>query len=231
MIHQFIFASPKPGMSEAAFQRYWLEVHAVNFASKITQIRKYMIDTRIDYFGDAGRTPMFGGIAEIWMGNEQQQIESVQSAEFLDGARADEPRWAAFWKTLMLDTDTHDIGKGANDTTEGIKLVTLYRRKDGVSVAAFRQYVLGAHAEHTLAIPGLRRAQFCTSRDSSYGFGEPRFDMVGLMWFDSVQALDEAAETQAWQAYVADQDHFVARQHLFSMAVEEHWIIGPEPRP
>ncbi len=37
MIHQHIFASPKPGMSEAEFQDYWLHVHAVNYASRIDQ--------------------------------------------------------------------------------------------------------------------------------------------------------------------------------------------------
>ena len=47
MIHQLIFAHPKPGMSEQEFQDYWVDVHAVQYASKIPQIRKYLIDTRI----------------------------------------------------------------------------------------------------------------------------------------------------------------------------------------
>lgn len=230
MIHQFIFASPKPGMTETEFQRYWLEVHAINYASKIKQIRKYMIDTRIDYFGDAGQEPMFGGIAEIWIENEQAQLESLQSPEFLEGARLDEPRWAAFWKTLVLDTDAHDLGDAGTRTATGVKLVTLYRRKEGVDVEAFRRHALGAYADHTLAIPGLRGARFCTTRDSWYGFGEPRFDMVGLCWFDSAEAMAEAAKTPAWQACTADQTNFVAAKHLFSMAVAEHWIIGPEVR-
>ena len=38
VIHQFIFAYPRPGMTEAEFQRYWVEGHAVNYASKIPQI-------------------------------------------------------------------------------------------------------------------------------------------------------------------------------------------------
>jgi EthD domain len=41
MIHQLIFAHPKPGMSEKDFQDYWVNVHAVNYASKIPQIKKY----------------------------------------------------------------------------------------------------------------------------------------------------------------------------------------------
>jgi len=231
MIHQFIFAGPKPGMTEAEFQHYWLRVHAVNYASKIKQIKKYMIGTRTDYFGDAGTEPMFGGIAEIWIENEQTQLESLQSPEFLDGARLDEPNWAAFWKTLVLDTDTHDLGGSADPAAEGFKLVTLYRRKEGVDVETFRRHALGPHADQTRAVPGLRRACFCTTRDSWYGFGEPRFDMVALLWFDSAEALAEAAKTPAWQACAADRASFVAEKHLFSMAVAEHWVIGPEPRP
>ena len=46
MIHQMIFAAPKPGMTEQEFCDYWLDVHAVKFASKIPQIRKYKIDWR-----------------------------------------------------------------------------------------------------------------------------------------------------------------------------------------
>ena len=55
MIHQHIFASPKPGMSEAEFQDYWLHVHAVNYASRIEQIKRYKIDTRIDWSARVGR--------------------------------------------------------------------------------------------------------------------------------------------------------------------------------
>ncbi len=43
MIHQFIFANPRPGMSVADFQDYWIQVHAVKYAAKIPQIRKYKV--------------------------------------------------------------------------------------------------------------------------------------------------------------------------------------------
>ena len=111
MIHQLIFAAPKPGMTEEEFQKYWLEVHAVKYASKIKQIRKYMIDTRVPIPGEK-TPPLFGGIAEIWIDNEKDQLESLQSEEFLQGARLDEPKWAAFWQTLVLDTDAHVLLEG-----------------------------------------------------------------------------------------------------------------------
>lgn len=62
MIHQLIFAAPKPGLSEAEFHRYWLEEHAVRYAAKIPQIRKYKIDTRLPR---PGETPVWNGVAEI----------------------------------------------------------------------------------------------------------------------------------------------------------------------
>ena len=99
MIHQLIFAHPKPGMTEAEFQRYWVEVHAVQYASKIPQIKRYLVDTRIP-FGPEPDDPLFSGVAEIWLENEEEQLASLQSKEFLEGACLDEPRWAAFWRTI-----------------------------------------------------------------------------------------------------------------------------------
>ena len=124
MIHQHIFASPKPGMTEAEFQNYWLNVHAVNYASKITQIKRYKIDTRIDWSGEVD-SPIWSGIAEIWLNNEEEQLASLQSPEFLQGARLDEPNWAAFWNTLGLDTDAHPVSAPPSDNpgADEVKLV------------------------------------------------------------------------------------------------------------
>src|SRR5262249_35101402 len=93
MIHQFIFAGPKPGLEATAFQSYWVHFHAVEFAQRIRQIQQYLVATRLPI--SVGRdVPFFQGVAEIWLGNDDDQIASLQSPEFLDGARRDEPRWA-----------------------------------------------------------------------------------------------------------------------------------------
>lgn len=232
MIHQFIFASPRPGMTEAEFQKYWLEIHAVRYASKIKQIKKYLIDTRIDFSGDRGADPMFGGIAEIWLNNDKEQLESLQSPEFLEGARLDEPKWAAFWKTLVLDTDAHVLLEGPPPVREptGVKTVILLRRKEGLTVEAFRKYALEKHAKLNLAVPGLRRLVYGTTRDGWYGFGEPRFDMVSQFWFDDLPALEKAMTSPEMAACREDDKNFVEMRYLFVMAVKEHWVIGPQPR-
>lgn len=232
MIHQLIFASPKPGMTEKEFQRYWVEVHAVKFASKIPQIKKYLIDTRVAVPGEKGE-PLFGGIAEIWLENEKEALASLQTKEFLQGARLDEPNWAAFWKTLVLDTDTHILMEGPPLVKDQswIKLVMLFKRKEGMNLANFRAYSLTKHAEIGLKIPGMRRSVQCHTRDSWYGFGEPRFDSVGMLWFDSVDALVKAQNSEEYKKAGADLENFVEAKYVFRvMAAKEHWIIGPQAR-
>lgn len=234
MIHQLIFAAPRPGMTEAEFQKYWVEVHAVKYASKIPQIKKYLIDTRVAVPGEKGE-PIFSGLAEIWLENDKESLESLQTKEFLEGARLDEPKWAAFWKTLVLeaDADAHEIVKGpalAKGQT-WIKHITIIKRKEGMKLEDFRKYSLSKHAPLVAKIPGLRRYIQCHTRDSWYGFGEPRFDSTSMMWFDSVDAFVKAQETQEFKQVIADLPNFSEKKYVFPvMAAKENWIIGPEPR-
>lgn len=232
MIHQHIWASPKPGMTEAAFQDYWLNLHAVNFAAKIPQIRKYMLDLRVDF--DAYPLPViWGGIAEIWLRNEEEQVASLQTPEFLEGARLDEPKWAAFWNTLVLDTDQHILRDDLRDnlTPDTAKVVTVIRRQPGVTVEDFRARLLDAYAGALDGTPGLRRLEICTTRDSWYGLGEPRFDAVLHGWFDSADALATGVMSDYFANTVRPSEaKTFDLKHRHSMVVKPHWIIGPAER-
>jgi hypothetical protein len=232
MIHQLIFAHPKPGMSEAAFQDYWLNVHAVNYASKIPQIRRYKVDTRIPC-GPEPVDPPFGGVAEIWLANEEEQLASLQSKEFLEGARMDEPRWAAFWRTVGLDTDAHTILHGpafAHDVQE-VKLIVLVKRREGLPLAEFRRRALDDHAERVLRLEGLRRYHQNHARDALYGFGEAQLDAAFMLWFEDAAALERIAASPAFEDLVmADLRAFCEPRYIHTMAVREHWVIGPDFR-
>lgn len=230
MIHQMIFAHPKPGMSEKDFQDYWLNVHAPRFASKIPQIRRYMIDSRIP-FGPEPEDPPFSGIAHIWLDNEETSVASLQTPQLL-AAREDEPRWAAFWRTVVLNTDAHVLLENEPPRGDGsqVKLVVLLKRKEGMSLADFRAYALGPHAEHVLKLPGLRRYYQCHQRDSMYGMGETLLDAAGILWFDDVAALANAFEVPEHLPIVADFPQFVEMKWLEMMAATERWVIGPEIR-
>lgn len=232
MIHQFIFAYPRPGMIESEFQNYWVEVHAVRYASKIPQIRKYLVDTRIALPGEDG-DPLWCGVAEIWLKNEKEQLESLQSREFLQGARLDEPNWAAFWRTIALDTTTHVLLPEPKRTRGStmVKLLVLSKRKEGLPLKSFRACCLDTHAATVMALPGLRGYSQGHVRDNFYAVGEAVLDCVEQLWFDNVDAALAARNSAQQQIVNANYRIFCEERYIHRMLVQEHWIIGPEPRP
>jgi len=235
MIHQFIFAGPKPGMTAAEFQDYWVHVHAVKYASKISQIRRYLIDTRIPFDGELGPSVLpHQGIAEIWLENDEEQLASLQSDEFLQGARLDEPNWAAFWLTIVVDTEAHEIVTGAPLNAKDpswVKLTVLMKRRPGLDLSRYRRLTLDLYAPIVAQLPGLRRYLHCHTRDGFYTFGEAGFDSVEQLWFDDVDALRAALASAHFTDRVRPALDAVADPtHVFSLTARENWVIGPQPR-
>lgn len=232
MIHQFIFAYPRPGMSEQAFQHYWIEVHAVRYAAKIPQIVRYMVDSRLALPNETGN-PLWCGVAEIWLRNEEEQLASLQSREFLQGARLDEPNWAAFWRTLVVDTEAHVVLPGPPESHDSamVKLLILSKRKEGLPLACFRAYALGTHAGKVTELPGLQRYVQGHTRDGAYAVGEAAIDCVEQLWFENLGAA--LAAQRSVQQGMVDADHrlFTEERYIHKLFVQEHWIIGPEQRP
>lgn len=229
MIHQLIFAAPKPGMTVEEFQRYWVEVHAVKYASKIPQIKKYLIDTTIP-FGD--EEPLWNGVAEIWLENGEEELASIQTPEFLQGARLDEPNWAAFWATVALDTEAHEILPGLALTADPswVKIIILAKRREGLPLAEFRERSLGELAQYGLKIPGLRRYLQCHTVDGMYAVGEAPLDIAHQFWFDGTEALEEALQTPEFAAVQENLGSIVEARYIHRLVTIEHWIIGPESR-
>ncbi|MEZ4869559.1 MAG: EthD domain-containing protein [Caldilineaceae bacterium] len=234
MIHQIILAAPKPGMTAQAFQEYWVNVHAVQYACKIPQIRRYLIDTRLPFAGDLGAPTLpHQGVAEIWLENETEQLASLQTPEFLQGARLDEPNWAAFWLTIVLDTTAHEIVTGPRLTQAStwVKLMLLLKRKPGLPLSDYRQRSLADYAPIAARLPGLRRYIHGHTRDGFYVFGEASFDSVEQYWFDDMAALESALASAYFTEQVQPALHEVADpKYMFSLAAKENWVIGPEAR-
>jgi uncharacterized protein (TIGR02118 family) len=233
MIHQLIFAAPKPGMTEREFQDYWLNVHAVEYASKIPQIRKYLIDKRIPFPGeDPGAEPLWSGVAEIWLANEQEQLASLQTDEFLNGARLDEPKWAAFWRTVVLDTEAHVLREGPEPTAEPgwVKMIMLVKRREGLPLEEFRERSLGKQAELMSEVPGLRRYIQGHTKDGYYGIGEALLDAAYQLYFDDVDTLRTAIESPEFKRAEEDLHSIVEPRYVHRLLFTEHWVIGPRAR-
>jgi uncharacterized protein (TIGR02118 family) len=231
VIHQLIFAYPKPGMSEAEFHRYWVEEHAVRYAAKIPQIRQYAVDTRVELAPDEPE-PLWSGVAEIWLADEEEQLASLQTPEFLEGARLDEPRWAAFWRTLVLDTDAHVVVPGPPRRSDrpATKLFILVKRREGLPLAEFRQYSKYAHATLMAQVPGLRRYVQGHTRDGAYGIGEAVLDCAHQLEFDDADALREAMRSYEFQRALTDLGTVTETRYTHTLAMRENWIIGPSDR-
>lgn len=226
MVHQLIFAAPKPGMTVEEFQRYWLDVHAPRYASKIPQIKKYLIDTVVP-FGPTGQ-PLWNGVAEIWLENDEDQLASLQSEEFLQGTRLDEPNWAAFWQTVVLDTDAHVVAPPSPDA--GVKLIRLVKRKEGMRLEEFRERSLGKYTELVSEIPGLDGYLQGHTRDGAYGVGEAVLDAAHQLWFADTDALSAALTSPEFRRAEDELGSLVEARYLHGLVTEEHWVIGPERR-
>jgi len=230
VIHQFIFAAPKPGLSADAFVSYWRNFHAVDFAAKIPQIRQYLVATRLKLA--TGRDlPVFEGAAEIWLKDDAEQIASMQSPEFLQGARADEPRWAAFWQTLGIDTDPVVLRDydGAQPWPEFSKLYVLLKRRPDLSIGAFRDGMAADRRSWREEAGGAVRHLIGFARAGLYGLGEPRFDAVEVLSFADAGALQGCLAGRFGAALRAGWP-LTDERYVFAFAAQEHWIIRPGER-
>ncbi len=228
MIHQHIYATPRPGMTEADFQDYWLNVHAVRFAVKIPQIARYRLALRVPCSIDTA--PIWSGCAEIWLRNDAEQLASMQTPEFLQGARVDEPNWAAFWMTAVLDCETQTVLDGPVPA-DGVKLLVLAKRNLALDVAAYRDNRRAELVAGAALIPGLLRCDLAFARDGLYTVGEARFDEVAHYWFASTAAAEAAfaSSTSPVMLPKAAGSTLDPRQ-IFPMLTKEYWLIGPDAR-
>ncbi len=201
----------------------------MDYAAKIQQIRRYLVGTRLP-LALPRQLPFFEGVAEIWLANEAEQLASLQSPEFLQGARADEPRWAAFWQTLAIDTDPHMVHEadGLQSDKDLLKLYLLLKRRPGSSRQAFRDALLQSRRP---PVPpnGSVRHQIGFTRSVLYGIGEPRFDAIESLAFageqDLLACLAGPVGTSLRQGWP-----FLDPRYVFVFAAQDHWVIRPGER-
>ncbi len=251
MIHQLIFASPKPGLSDKEFCDYWVHTHAVDYAAKIPQICRYAVDTPVrlgldetepaehtephEHHGHHHEPPRpapWTAVAEIWLRSEADQLASLQSPEFVDGARRDEPRWAAFWQTLALDTDAH-LWPGSQPLAadrDWVKVFWLGKRREGVPLTTARRYALDVHGRLLADLPGVRRVVQGHTRDAGYAVAEAPLDFAFQLWFDSADALSATLDSPEYAAVAGDRAVFLEPRYLYQLVTRENWVIGPHER-
>ena len=102
-----------------------------------------------------------------------------------------------------------------------VKLISLMKRKDGMSREEFARWAVEEHARIGERMPGIRQYRINVVRPDQ---PETEFDGAFELWFDSIEALqtalDSAVGTEAREDALA---HASKRIHL---RTEEHIIIA-----
>lgn len=107
-----------------------------------------------------------------------------------------------------------------------IKLVCLINRPESQSAESFRQWWLGHHSRVAAQLPGLLRYTISTAIPEDDG--EPRYDGVAELWFESREAMEAAFSSEEGARCSHEDRAFIGRRLAF--LTEEHVILGPEAR-
>ena len=102
-----------------------------------------------------------------------------------------------------------------------VKLISLIKRKEGMSREEFARWAIEEHAPIGKRMPGIRQYRMNILRLDQ---PEADFDGVFELWFDSIEALDAAfASAVGTEARDDAMAHAAVRKHL---RTEEHVIVG-----
>ena len=109
-----------------------------------------------------------------------------------------------------------------------VKLMSFFKRKQGMSVDAFQAYWRTRHAEVVVKLPGIRRYVQSHTLPSGYRKGEPVYDGVAEVWVDDTHVMRAQAGTPEYAAVRADEPSFMDVSSLGSIITEEHVIKDGE---
>ena len=102
-----------------------------------------------------------------------------------------------------------------------VKLISLMKRKDGMTREEFARWAVEEHSHIGKRMPGIRQYRINVLRADQ---PETEFDGVFELWFDSIEALqaalDSSVGTEAREDAMA---HASKRIHLRS---DEHMIVA-----
>lgn len=100
-----------------------------------------------------------------------------------------------------------------------LKNFSLLKRKEGMSLAEFRQWAMEEHVELGRKVPGMRHYRMNVVLEDNPALP----DAISEMWFDDMEARNAAFATDAGKAAGADAaSHCSSRTHVF---VEEKVVL------
>jgi uncharacterized protein (TIGR02118 family) len=105
-----------------------------------------------------------------------------------------------------------------------LKIVTLMKRRGGVSVEHFQKDLRDTYGPLAAKGPGLRRCVQSCALLQGYGKGELLFDAIEEMWFDSKEAYERYRGSVEFAAARANTDAVLDSARTIVMPVDVHVI-------
>jgi uncharacterized protein (TIGR02118 family) len=105
-----------------------------------------------------------------------------------------------------------------------LKIVTLMKRRAGISVEDFQNHLRGTYGPLAAKGRGLRRYVQSCALPQGYGKGELLFDAIGEMWFDAPSAYEDYLGSPEFAATRADEAAFLDISRTVVMPVDVHVI-------
>jgi uncharacterized protein (TIGR02118 family) len=105
-----------------------------------------------------------------------------------------------------------------------LKVVTLMKRRAGLSVEEFQDHLRNIYGPLAAKGPGLRRYVQSFALPQGYGKGELLFDAIGEMWLDSATAYEDYRQSVEFAAARADEAKFLDAARAVVMPVDVHVI-------
>ena len=109
-----------------------------------------------------------------------------------------------------------------------IKLIALLKRKPGLTREEFADRWLNDHIKLSSKMPGLRgyRVNIAIDHQPDGDGVEPIYDGTAELWWDSIEAMEAAFDSQEGKNAGEDADQFAElRIHIYT---EEHFVVpGP----
>jgi len=226
MLHLHFLITRKDGLSRQAFSDHWRNVHAP-LASTIPGIRRYVQNHTPPI---VSKNPPYDGIVEIWLDDAAAAKAAFDSPEYRTGAYVDEPNFVNLKRVTRLRT--HDYVMLAGDPIGKddalIKRVSFIKRRPGMSPEEFSRYWREVHGPLALDLPGMCRYVQCHVVPSAYDKGEPAYDGVAQIWFETMADLHYALNSSAYtQGAQADGPKFVDPDRLVHLLTEENRVVWP----
>jgi uncharacterized protein (TIGR02118 family) len=223
MVKMVIFFKRLPGMTVEAFQEHWRTRHAALIA-RIPAVRRYAQNYPLPSAYRKGEPP-FDAVAESSFDDTNAMRVLAKTPQYA-AVTADEPNFIDRSTMGSIITEEHVVKDGPVPP-EGVKSIDFVTHRDSMPIDEFFRYWLEVHGPLMLAAPAVRRYVQNHTRRSIYASGRaPAYDGVAMSWFDSMQALREAAATPEFARLREDVQKFVARERSPSMLAQERVVLG-----